>query len=632
MRIERQVGSNTPVTVTNAGTVSYNDSALLNGTDYKYRVAGLARRQTTGYSSKITMRPMRIPGNLSVSVGDTAALITFASDGLSVEVERVSLGTQNSTATLTGAMAQRYAASGLSNGSEYTFRVAGYAHGLTTPYSALTNLVPMATPVLVLNHQSAGTISISWGAIAGATKYVLQRKTGNGAYADVQTVDAPAVVYTDTGVTEAEVYAYRLRARNKHDQDTGHSSEIAVIAAAGHPVRIASGDKRVSLTWSDYPGASSYTVRQLDANGVPTGNAIGAAIADLAGSDNEYGRIAPNLVNGTTVTFAVLIATTGGNTPVTSQAAIGMPFSVSLSAGIVAGYAGYSDSLTLHLDEEATPSNGHWQNWAQVVSVSDDGSSFDATLTVLATTPDSSSSDGVTHYYDLGNIPSKLGYGSVYVVGGMGANSLTQTYLGGIGDLAPLISVVGTVHNLAVDGFSDSAITFDWDVVVNQYPSVIYYQNGVAMGTVTVSSPGYIASGLSPGDDITISVHGKYPNLLSRSAVIVVRAMATPFDLTGTDIGNAVATMTFNANGAASMRIERQVGSNTPVTVTNSDTSEYDDSGLGQRDGLQISRGGFGTRSLPRITRRRITMRPMRIPFESVGEYCRCFGIDHLRH
>ena len=623
MRIERQVGSNTPVTVTSSDLDSYDGSGLSNGTDYKYRVAGLAHGRTTDYSPRITMRPMQIPSNLSVSVGDTAALITFASDGLSVRVEWISLGTPNVTAIVTGAMAQRYAASGLTNGSEYTYRMAGLAHGLTTSYSALTNLVPMATPVLVLDYQSAGTISISWAAIVGATKYVLQRKTGNGAYADVQTVDAPAVVYTDTGLTEAEVYAYRLRARNKHDQDTGHSNEVNGYAGDSFMVTVVgSGHASVSLSWGDYANADKYTVRTLDANGDPTGAAIGTAIDDLTGENNKYGVTVAGLSNGTTVTYGVVVSIENVAVPVTSHAAIGMPFSVSLSAGIVAGYDGYSDSLTLHLDEEATPSDGHWQNWAQVVSVSDDGSTFDATLTVLATTPDSSSSDGVTHYYDLGGIDEKLGYGSVYRIGGMGANSLTQTYLGGIGDLAPLISVVGTVSNLTVKSFSDTAITFDWDAVTDQYPSVIIYEDGSAEGTVTVSSTGHTASGLSAGDDVTLSVYGKYPNLLSRSAVIVARAMSAPSDLTGIAIGNAVSTMTFNANGAASMRIERQVGSNTPVTVTSTDLDSYDGSGLSNGTDYKYRVAGLAHRQTTGYSSK-ITMRPMQIPSKlsvSIGD------------
>ena len=158
-------------------------------------------------------------------------MITFASDGLSVEVERVSLGTPNATATLTGALALRYEASGLNNGSEYTYRVAGFAHGLTTPYSAVTNLIPMATPALALNHQSAGTISIAWSHVAGVYVYALERKTGNGSFVMIEPmIQSGDTTYEDTAISEDEVYAYRIRAINKYDQETPHSNEVIAHA------------------------------------------------------------------------------------------------------------------------------------------------------------------------------------------------------------------------------------------------------------------------------------------------------------------------------------------------------------------------------------------------------------------
>ena len=152
----RRVVANTSTTVTLQtpnSNVAYTDGGvnkLINGAEYRYQVAGLTTRLISGSQQLYTTRfypavaaiPMRIPSNLSVSIGDASALITFASDGLSVRVERVSLGTPNVTNTYTSALAQRYAASGLNNGSEYTYRVAGFAHGLTTPYSALTNPDP----------------------------------------------------------------------------------------------------------------------------------------------------------------------------------------------------------------------------------------------------------------------------------------------------------------------------------------------------------------------------------------------------------------------------------------------------------------------------------------------------------
>ena len=159
-------------------------------------------------------------------------------------------------------------------------------------------------------------------------------------------------------------------------------------------------------------------MRQLDANGDPTGNAIGAAIPDLAGSDNEYSRVAPNLVNGTTVTFGLVIATIGGNTPVTSAPAGGLPFSVSLSKSTVSN-DGYGTTATVDFESSHSDGFSHYQ--LNLISVSD-GSGFVTTLSVLTATltPDANS----TAKYTLND--GELGYGcgvSFRCVGGQFADT-----------------------------------------------------------------------------------------------------------------------------------------------------------------------------------------------------------------
>ena len=206
----------------------YTVSDLSAGDDVTLSVVGQYANLTSS-AAVITARAMRAPSNLSVAIGDGVATITFASDGLSVLVEQVSLGTLNITSTVTSALAQRYVASGLNNGSEYAFRVAGFAHGVATPYSAVTNLVPMATPTLeLIHHHPRSTTSISWAAIAGADKYVLERKADSGSFTVVSPLIAGSnTTYKDINLAyKVTTYFYRLRARNKYSQDTGYSNVV----------------------------------------------------------------------------------------------------------------------------------------------------------------------------------------------------------------------------------------------------------------------------------------------------------------------------------------------------------------------------------------------------------------------
>ena len=151
----------------------------------------------------------------------------------------------------------------------------------------------------------------------------------------------------DTDLTEEEIYAYRLKARNKHNQDTPYSNEVNGYASDSFIVTVVgSGNTSVSLSWGDYANADAYTVRTLDANGDPTGAAIGDAIDDDTGEDNTYGVTVAGLSNGTTVTYGVVVSIKDSSMPVTSAPAIGLPFSVSLSKSSVGndGYGSTGDS------------------------------------------------------------------------------------------------------------------------------------------------------------------------------------------------------------------------------------------------------------------------------------------------
>ena len=115
-----------------------------------------------------------------------------------------------------------YAATGLSNGVTYYFKVlaATKGSGLTFvgPYSQATSAKALGTPAapasLTAVNAGSGAIRLSWKASAGATQYNVYRYRGDvKAYVYVGT--AGSTSYTVSGLTPGGTYYFKVLAVTK---------------------------------------------------------------------------------------------------------------------------------------------------------------------------------------------------------------------------------------------------------------------------------------------------------------------------------------------------------------------------------------------------------------------------------
>ncbi len=82
----------------------------------------------------------------------------------------------------------------------------------------------LAAPENLTASQVAAGIRLNWDAVADATTYDVQRRTGGGAFADIAT-DLTATQYTDDTAVEGVTYQYQVIAKN--DTQTSDPSGIA---------------------------------------------------------------------------------------------------------------------------------------------------------------------------------------------------------------------------------------------------------------------------------------------------------------------------------------------------------------------------------------------------------------------
>jgi hypothetical protein len=156
------------------------------------------------------------------------------------------------------------------------------------------------TSTFVAFGSSGTTANLAWIDSPGATGYLIERKTGGGAFAQVLTLDATAVTFLDRGLAPQTSYDYRLTAQGatsdavrEYSATTGDTAPLQTTTdtPVGAPVQqtlgsqggtVASADGSIQLTLpaGAVPDGTNVTLQTI-ANPLSQENA--AAVSILSG-------------------------------------------------------------------------------------------------------------------------------------------------------------------------------------------------------------------------------------------------------------------------------------------------------------------------------------------------------------
>ena len=232
-KIERKTGAGgtyAQIATVGANVTTFTNSGLLANTTYFYRVRATNSSGDSAFSAEASattpaMTPS-VPSGLAATVQATNRIRVSWTDnannenGFAIERKTGSGGTYAQVATV-GANVTVYTNTGLAANTQYYYRVrATNATGAST-YSAEANATtfpfpPAAPSGLAATALSSSSIRINWTDNANnETGFKIERKTGaGGSYAQVATVGASATTYTNSGLSAATTYFYRVRSTN----------------------------------------------------------------------------------------------------------------------------------------------------------------------------------------------------------------------------------------------------------------------------------------------------------------------------------------------------------------------------------------------------------------------------------
>ncbi|MFN3648483.1 MAG: fibronectin type III domain-containing protein [Armatimonadota bacterium] len=178
------------------------------------------------------------------------------------EIERRTETTGFTRIATTAANVERFRDTGLTPGVRYTYRVRAVGLRATSAYSNEASVEtasgpPSAPDQLQAEAVSSTSISLTWrDTSANESGFRIERKTGNGSFTQVATVDANVTSYLDTGLSPGTRYTYRVRAVNAAGSSAFSNEASATTSSAPPPApdRLAAralSSRRVELTWRD---------------------------------------------------------------------------------------------------------------------------------------------------------------------------------------------------------------------------------------------------------------------------------------------------------------------------------------------------------------------------------------------
>ena len=324
-RVYRKNGSDW-VSLGDTKSTSMLDHNVTVGTQYTYSIAALDKnhkevssRSETGYSDYYLGAPVL----KTVTNGMGCVTVTWdkMNGAQKYRVFRKNVDENTGWFPLTGdTTGTTFNDKVVTAGKTYTYTVrcvtadsSAFASPFDSTGLTIKYIAPPAVPTVTNIN---GGITVTWKASAGAAKYRLYRKVGNGTWAKL--VDTTALTYTDKKVSSGTAYSYTVRCLNAtataFTSDYNTTGTKITYLAPPTPQSATNCYGYVQFKWAKRAGAAQYRVYRKTGSGayVMLGNTKGLYWNDKkAASGTTYTYIVRCLsANGKVLTSAYVTGKT----------------------------------------------------------------------------------------------------------------------------------------------------------------------------------------------------------------------------------------------------------------------------------------------------------------------------------
>jgi uncharacterized protein (DUF1800 family)/fibronectin type 3 domain-containing protein len=334
------------------------------------------------------------PGNAQVSLQWNAVM-----GATGYNLFRSTVAGQQGSQIKSGWSAANYMDTGLANGTKYYYRVAAMnANGASNP-SPQVMAEPVAPPVPGAPSLSAAAgntqVTLTWGAVNGATSYNVYRSTASGGQGALPVkAGITGTNYIDLGLNNGTTYFYKLTAANANGEgarsNEASAKPFSPELPAAPSISATPGNAQVGLSWAAVGGATSYNLYRATSSGGQSSTPTRTGLTGTSYTD-------PGLTNGTTY-FYKLAAVNANGEGAKSNEANAKPVAPELPAAPSLSATPGNAEVTLNWGAVAAATS---YNLYRSTSSGGQGNSAYKTGLTGTTYKDTGLTNGTTYYYKL---------------------------------------------------------------------------------------------------------------------------------------------------------------------------------------------------------------------------------------
>ncbi len=255
--IIKSADGKTKYTAKSIKDTTYTVTGLTNGTQYSFKVYAYTDGKWYASSAR-SKTPVGTPKNVKATSGSQEITLTWDKvAGATGYIIKSADGKIKYTAK--SIKDTSYTVTGLTNGTQYSFKVYAYTDGKWYA-SSTKSKTPVGTPTNIKVSAASKQATISWNAVKGATGYIIKSADGKIKYTAKSIKDTS---YTVTGLTNGTSYKFKVYA---YTDGIWYAATSAAVTPTGKPtgVKAVAGSKQVTLSWNEVNGATGYIIKSAD--------------------------------------------------------------------------------------------------------------------------------------------------------------------------------------------------------------------------------------------------------------------------------------------------------------------------------------------------------------------------------
>lgn len=200
--------------------------------------------------------------------------------------------------------------------TEYSYTIQAVAGDMSSSKKEIGSVTRLGTPGVTEIKNTDTGVSLSWGAVKGATKYEIVRKTGDETILD--RFETTALSYTDKNVLSGVKYTYTVSALNASGSGASSEPPVSITYVKAPVVKsVAAIKNAIEVKWGAVSGAESYKVYRTT---------VGSTNWTLIGSTSELSYADTTCVEGVSYKYTVSAVAGGSESTYNTVGVEGMYF------------------------------------------------------------------------------------------------------------------------------------------------------------------------------------------------------------------------------------------------------------------------------------------------------------------